>query len=79
MPYIALRRAEVTTITVRGFWIDHCGEELYVAFARFPVFEHATVAQLARVVTVSPGHLYWPLLGADVCIETLRPHASCLH
>jgi hypothetical protein len=46
---IRVARAEITSIDAQGMWLRCHREELYLPFAMFPWFEHATVAQLCRV------------------------------
>ena len=72
MRHIAVMRAEVTTISPRGFWVGANGEELYIAFDEYPAFEHATVRDIARIELMSSTRLYWPCLGLDLDISTLR-------
>jgi hypothetical protein len=72
MSVISFSYAEVTSISPLGFWLQFGSEELYLSFAEFPDFEHATVAQIARVVCVSSSRLYWPELDVDLTLDTIR-------
>ena len=63
--------AEVTNISVNGFWLLIDDQELFVAFADFPWFRDATVAQLARVERPSAHHLFWPALDVDLATDSL--------
>ena len=49
MMTIRVAQPEITSIDRRGFWLRWRDEELYVPFALFPWFEHATVAQLCHI------------------------------
>jgi hypothetical protein len=73
--------AEVTSLSPNGFWLQCGEEELYLPFVEFPLFEHATIAQICRVEFVSRNRLYWPELDLDLTLEAIRnpmafPHDS---
>ena len=72
MSVISFSYAEVTSINPLGFWLQFGAEELYLSFVEFPRFEHATVAQIARVVCVSAERVYWPELDVDLTLDTIR-------
>lgn len=72
MSVICFSHAEVTNINRRGFWLQCRGEELYLPFAEFPQFENATVQQICRVECPCDAHLYWPGLGIDLSLDTIR-------
>lgn len=63
---------EVTNVSPFGFWLLLSGEEQYLAFADFPWFRDATIAELGNVEQPSPEHLYWPELDVDVAVESIR-------
>ena len=63
---------EVSNISPHGFWLLIGGEELFVAFDKFPWFRHASVDQLTRVELPSPHHLRWPALDIDLAVESIR-------
>ena len=63
---------EVTNVSPFGFWLLLDGEELFLAFASFPWFRDATIAQIGRVERPSPCHLYWPDLDIDVAVESIK-------
>ena len=69
---ICLTRALVTSIDSQGFWLGWRDEELYLPFALFPWFEHATVAQLCMVQCVVESCLYWPELDLELGLEQIR-------
>jgi hypothetical protein len=73
--------AEVTSLSPHGFWLQCGEEELYMPFVEFPLFEHATIAQICRVEFVSRNRLYWPDLDLDLTLDAIRnpmafPHDS---
>jgi hypothetical protein len=72
MSAICFSYAEVTSISKLGFWLQFGAEELYLSFVEFPRFEHATVAQLTRVVCISSSRVYWPELDLDLALDTIR-------
>jgi hypothetical protein len=77
---ISFSYAEVTTINRQGFWLQYRDEELYLPFVEFPVFEHATVAQICKVECLSGSRVYWPALDIDLTLEQLRnPMVSKCH
>jgi hypothetical protein len=68
--------AEITNVSPSGFWMLVDGRELFLAFADFPWFEHATIREIARVERPSAHHLYWPALDVDLAVDSLlRPDA----
>jgi len=69
---IFLTSTEVASIDSRGFWLRCRGEELYLPFALFPWFEHATVAQLCLVQCIGGSCLYWPELDVELGLERIR-------
>lgn len=72
MSFICFSHAEVTSIGKLGFWLQFDGEELYLPFAEFPRFEHASIAQLTGVVCASSSRLSWPGLDLDLALDTIR-------
>ena len=72
MPGTNISAAEVTHVSVHGFWLLLGDEELLLPFAEFPWFRQATIEQLTTIEWPSPDHLYWPLLGVDLSVESIR-------
>ena len=64
--------AEVTNVSMHGFWLFLHGEELLVPFVDFPWFKKATIEQLTHVEWPSPDHLYWPQLDVDLSVDSIR-------
>lgn len=63
--------AEVTNVSTNGIWLFLDQRELFLPFAQFPWFEHATIQQISRVDRPSPHHLYWPDLDIDLAVDSL--------
>ena len=68
--------AEVTDISLHGFWLLLGSEELFVPFSDFPWFESASIAQLSRVERPHADHLYWPDLDVDLAVDSIRNPAA---
>jgi len=69
---ICPRQTAIVSIDSRGFWLRCRDEDLYVPFALFPWFEHATVAQLCLVQCIGESCLYWPELDVELGLNRLR-------
>ena len=63
---------EVTNISRHGFWLWLRDRELFVAFAEFPWFERASVAEITNVEWPAPDHLYWPTLDIDLSVPSIE-------
>lgn len=72
MSEIRMSGVEISSIDANGFWLDCRGEELYLPFALFPWFQHATVAQLCRVERIGESCLYWPELDLELALDRIR-------
>ena len=64
--------AEVTNVSVHGFWLLLDTEEVFVSFDQFPWFRNASIGKLTYVEWPSPDHLYWPDLDLDLAVESIR-------
>jgi len=71
MPGAATSAAEVTNISKHGFWLLLDGRELFLPFADFPWFKHATVDAILRLERPTPGHLHWPDLDVDLAVDSI--------
>lgn len=78
MSGVPISSAEVRILdaTARGFWVDLGNEKLYAAYADFPWFAGATLAQIEEVQRLSSDHLYWPALDIDLSVASLRDPAA---
>jgi hypothetical protein len=72
MPGTNLSTAEVTHVSIHGFWLLLGDEELLVPFSEFPWFRQATIEQLTTIEWPSPDHLNWPLLDVDLSVACIR-------
>jgi hypothetical protein len=63
--------AEVTNVSVHGFWVLVSDRELFVPFAEFPWFGEAPIAKLVDVEFSPPDHLYWPALDIDLSVDSI--------
>ena len=64
--------AEVTNVSVHGFWILIADQEHFLSFELFPWFKDATIAALVNVELQSAQHLYWPDLDVDLAVESIE-------
>ena len=76
MPGSATSVAEVTHVSRHGFWLLLGNEELHIPFAEFPWFRAATIEQITTVEWPSADHLYWPMLDADLAVNSIRTPAD---
>lgn len=72
MPGVTILEAEVTNISIHGFWVLLGNEELPVPYTSFPWFKTATVEQITTLERPTENHLYWPRLDIDLSVESLR-------
>ena len=72
MRQIQWEQVEITSLNRHGFWLRRQDEELYLPFALFPWFEHATVAQLCRVECIGEACLVWPGLDLELPLDSIR-------
>jgi hypothetical protein len=64
--------AQITDISATGFWLLVSDREYFVAFADYPAFRQATVAQIYAMQPRGADHFYWPELDIDVELEALE-------
>jgi len=69
---VASRFAEVTNVSLHGFWLFVGDRELFVPFGSFPWFRDASIAEITNVQFPSPHHLYWPDLDIDLAVESIE-------
>lgn len=63
---------EITNIEPLGFWVLVDDKEYFVPFADYPVFQAASIQQIFQMQRLSPTHLHWPELDADIDLEALE-------
>lgn len=76
MPGAATLTVEVTNVSKHYFWLLLDNEELVVPFSDFPWFRSATIEQLSDVERPTENHLYWPEIGVDLAVESIRKPAD---
>ena len=64
--------AEVTNISPFGIWILVNGEEFFMSYKEYPVFENAPIKAVSILEVDSFGNLHWPELDVDIEIDSLR-------
>jgi hypothetical protein len=62
---------QVTNIEQDGFWLLTQDGEYFVAFADYPDFYHATVAQIHNFMGALDG-CHWPDLDIDIELDALK-------
>lgn len=62
---------EVTNISPYGFWLLTGGREFFIDYDEYPVFESASILDIANVHADAIGNLHWPALDADVELDAL--------
>jgi Protein of unknown function (DUF2442) len=72
MPGTATSQAEVTNISLHGFWLFLGDRELFLPFEEFPWFAEAPVRAILNVERPQPHHLYWPELDVDLSVESIE-------
>jgi len=60
---------EVRHVSRHGFWLLLGNEELLLPF---PWFRKATIEQLSDVERPAQNHVYWPKLGVDLSVDSIR-------
>lgn len=71
-PGSVISTAEVTGISLVGFWLLAADREYFVPFADYPDFLQATVEQIYHLENPSPAQLYWPDLDIDIDLNALE-------
>lgn len=70
---ISVEKAVVTNISPFGIWlIAPDGNEYFVSYKDYPVFENSDIKDIADVQTDLAGNLHWPALDADIELESLQ-------
>ena len=65
-------KTEVTNISPYGIWILTNNIEYVISYKYYPVFETASIKQIADVTTDFSGNLHWDELDADIELESLE-------
>jgi hypothetical protein len=72
MPGFAISAPKVIRVSRRGLWLLLGDEELHLPYEHFPWFKLATIKQLTTVEWPTEDHLYGPMLGIDLSIQSIR-------
>lgn len=64
-------QVEVSNIDRFGLWVLIGGQEYFLPYDEFPWFRHATVQQILNVDLLRQGHLHWPEIDVDLCVDGL--------
>ena len=65
-------KTEVTNISPFGIWILTNDKEHFISYKDYPVFENASIKQIANVTTDFSGNLHWDELDADIELDCLE-------
>ena len=65
-------KTEVTNISPFGIWILTNDKEYFISYKDYPVFEKASIKQIAAVTTDFSGNLHWEELDADIELDSLE-------
>lgn len=65
-------KTEVTNISPFGIWILSNDKEYFISYKDYPIFENASIKQIADVESDLQGNLHWKELDADIELEALE-------
>lgn len=65
-------KTEVTNISPFGIWILANDKEYFISYKDYPIFENASIKQIADVESDLQGNLHWKELDADIELEALE-------
>ena len=68
---ISQLEAQITNIELDGFWLLTSDGEYFVAFADYPDFCNATIAQIHNLQSATDG-FHWPDLDIDIELDALK-------
>ncbi len=69
---LAATKTEVTNISPFGIWILTNDKEYFISYKDYPVFESASIKQIADITTDFSGNLHWEELDADIELDSLE-------
>ncbi|MFQ6093924.1 MAG: DUF2442 domain-containing protein [bacterium] len=64
--------AEVTNISMHGFWLYVNKKEYFLSYDEFPWFKDAKVSEILDVQLLHNSHLYWQKLDVDLEVDSLE-------
>lgn len=65
-------KPEVIDVTQSGIRFVASGDEYFVSYADYPVFEGAPLISVVKVESDFEGNLHWPELDADIELDALK-------
>ena len=65
-------QAEVTNISMDGFWLLVNDKEYFLSFDQFPWFEERSVREISNVQLFGKDHLYWEDLDVDLTLDMIE-------
>ena len=68
--------AEVTQIDSQGIWLLADGAEYFLPYEEYPWFHNARVDEILNVELLGGGHLHWPALDVDLCVDSIKNPAG---
>ena len=71
VPGTSTSGVEVTNVGAFGLWLLLHDKEYFLSYEEYPWFKEARIADILNVTLVHEGHLHWPALDVDLCIESL--------
>jgi len=76
MPGTSTLAVEISHLSRQGLWVLLDAEELFIPFAQFPWFRHATIGCISSVLRPTADHLYWDQLDIDLSVRSIRDPAA---
>ena len=64
-------KAEVTQVSLHGFWVLVDEREYFLDFDEYPWFAKGSIADVTKVQLLHGRHLRWPDLDVDIELESL--------
>ncbi len=68
----AKTKTEVTNISPYGIWILTNNKEYFISYKDYPVFETASIKQIANITIDFSGNLHLDELDAEIEVESLE-------
>jgi hypothetical protein len=70
---------QVNNVDAFGLWLLVRGKEFFLPYEEYPWFREARIADILNVSMANEGHLRWPALDVDLCVESIEhPEGSPL-
>ncbi len=75
-PGTNISEVEVTQIDSQGIWLLVSGAEYFLTYEEYPWFRDARVSEILNVELLDGGHLHWPAIDVDLCLDSLKNPAG---